>query len=111
MRVKSPWDFVASFNGRTALLDTKTTGANSFPHSQIDENQVNAMLPHERLGAIAGYVIHTRENGQVFFIRASALNQCRRIRGGIEPTHPDAIRLGAIHDFSPRLLFAEGKAS
>lgn len=103
--VKSPWDFVLSYNGRVALLDTKTC-SNNFGNSAIDHNQVDAMIEH-RPHAIGGYVIWQRDVDVVYFIEAECLRSRKGTRGSINYA-TDVSRhnwLGGINGFDLRRLF------
>src|SRR3954467_8667995 len=74
-RVKTPWDWVVSYNGKTALIDTKTTASNSFPHSKIEHHQVKEMSSQSLAGmAAAGYVIWFRQSDGVYFASSLFLN-------------------------------------
>lgn len=108
--VKTPWDWVCSYNSQTALIDTKSTQEANFPCSMISEHQVRELLQHELRGAIAGYVIWLRKSDRVFFIKASALSKLQQERGSFCDDHPGATFLGniafdlrGIFSFSPSL--------
>lgn len=94
IRVKTPWDWVLTYKHKTALIDTKTVNSDVFNCSLITEHQVRELHQHERLGAVAGYVIWLRESNRVFFIPAGALaNEMKRV-GSFSDAHPQAIYLG-----------------
>lgn len=93
IRVKTPWDYIVSYSGHIALLDTKTTQGNSFPHSKIEPHQVDEMFehamavesyPHGRTCVRAGYVIWFRGEGKVFFIPSVYLSSLVRKRGSLD---------------------------
>lgn len=108
IRVKTPWDWVATYRGQTALLDTKTVEGKSFPCSLITDHQVQALIEHERKGGLGGYVIWLRSTGAVFFIRAQTLFELSLVPGSFCETHPDAIFLGSGYDFDIRRIFSDG---
>lgn len=104
IRVKSPFDWVLTFENRTAVIDTKTSHQKKFPASQISEHQLKELLIHENKGAIAGYVIWLRKPHQVFFIPAKILRFYFENGGSFDHTHPEAIILGQ-ESFDVRHLF------
>lgn len=105
LRTKSPWDWVTSWNGKVALLDTKTCGAR-FGNSAIDLFQVGEMLKH-RPHATAGYVIWQRDIDAVFFVDSRVLAGRIGVRGSINPLVdvPQRDRLGTVNGFDLRRLF------
>lgn len=106
IRVKTPWDWVVSYQNRTALIDTKTVNADVFIHSAITEHQVNELFNHERSGALAGYVIWLRLTNRVFFMPAYALMQALQAGGSFSESHVHATYLGTNH-FDIRPIFKE----
>lgn len=110
MRVKTPFDWVISHDGKSAMIDTKSTLAGTFPHSAIDRNQVKAMMEHCLVGVLAGYVIATQKNHQVFFIPATILIELSFQRGSISAQDQDrnVIPLGPLTTFNPKLIFQTG---
>lgn len=104
IRVKTPWDWVASFLGTAALIDTKTTQEKTFPHSKIDENQVKAMLPHCCALVPAGYVIELKGSDAVIFVSANVLSTRIYRVGSISANDPGVLYLGTCAKFSPRKI-------
>lgn len=109
LRVKTPWDWILSFAGKCAFIDTKTC-AGRFPYSHIETHQVIEMSRHEENGLIAGYAIWSRGEDQVFFIPASALLKpaLNGDRGSAGADHAKAKLLGSvvsIDGFDPVKLF------
>lgn len=104
IRVKTPCDWVLTYKNRTALIDTKTAQGDVFNVSKITEHQVNELYSHEKLGAIAGYVIWLRETNRVFFIPAVALLSSLSSKGSISDAHPFATYLGD-EKFDIKLIF------
>jgi penicillin-binding protein-related factor A (putative recombinase) len=92
--VKTPWDFVLSFGGKTALIDTKTSKDETFAHSKITIHQVTEMGFHVAQMCVAGYVIWFRHTDQVIFISAPVLLKCSQIRGSFSAKHPGCKILG-----------------
>lgn len=56
MRVRSPFDYVIAYKGKTAVLDLKSVGEGNFTHSKITLHQLSA-LNELSVGAISGYVV------------------------------------------------------
>lgn len=104
VRVRSPWDFVLSYQSRTALIDTKTIDDESFPHSLLKEHQILELLHHESFGTIAGYIIYLRKVSQVFFMSATALAEFKLRKGSFDHTHHLATHLGN-ENFNIKLIF------
>jgi hypothetical protein len=94
IRVRTPWDWILTFQGKSAFIDTKTCDDKCLPNSKIENHQVAPMLQHASAGAIAGYVVHLRQNDTVFFLSASELVKVMRLRGSITEGSPGAIVLG-----------------
>lgn len=106
IRVKSDFDWVLTYNRRSAMIDSKTTGKAAFSHSDIDERQVLALCRHEQAGAHAGYVIHLREIDRVIFIGAEWLSWWQGSgRGSISTGTAGAVVLGEGGNFDPTLIF------
>lgn len=95
MRVKSPFDWVITHGGRTALIDTKTLNERNFPNSSIDQHQLGQLLPHELRDGVAGYVIWLRPNDRIVFIPASTLAGAVLNRGSLTPDSPGVVDLGS----------------
>jgi penicillin-binding protein-related factor A (putative recombinase) len=104
IRVKTPCDWIITFGGVTALIDTKTTEGESFPFSKIEKHQVSEMLRHELAGAKAGYVIWFRKTDDVLFVSASLLASLMLQRGSIKPKGYSA-HLGNSRDFKAQIIF------
>lgn len=104
VRVKTPWDWVVSYNGKTALIDTKTTEGNSFPHSKIESHQVKEMYSHSIAGSnTTGYVIWFRKSDGVYFASSLLLNNLLNVRGSVKP---DMLQfLGNSSTFKPQIMF------
>lgn len=109
MRVKSPFDWVMTHQGKSAVIDTKTTEHDFFNRSDIVEHQVKELLTHEIAGGLGGYVIWFRSMDQIIFMPASTLNTLKRsgLGGSINARNPDAILLGSSHDFDLVRLFLD----
>lgn len=106
IRVKSPYDFVCTYSARSAVIDTKTSGTDSFAHSMIDEHQVVEMIPHEFSGAKAGYVVWLRAIDMVIFIPATTLAAAMRVKGSIGHTHREVTLLGSIRTMDMRRVLS-----
>lgn len=108
IQIKSPFDWICSYQGKSIFIDTKTNQGNAFQHSLIDEHQVKSLRMHETRGAIAGYVIWLRKPDQVLFVPAGTLEKRMQIIGSIsvESVHSDGIIcLGSQIDFNLFPLF------
>lgn len=104
IRVKTPFDWICTYMGKTALLDTKTCLGHAFSHSQIAEHQIHELVHHEINGATAGYVIWLRKNDDVIFVEAKELEQLAKKRGAISVGDPYARLIGKGRDFNPRAI-------
>lgn len=106
-RVKTPWDFILSKNGRAALIDTKTTAGKTFALSKIEAHQVDAMMLHagQPSGLVAGYVIWFRSSLTVGFVPAQVLSALMRERaqGSIAANSACVWQMGSDQriDFTP----------
>lgn len=66
-----------AYGGKTAIIDTKTIGkGSSYAHSQININQVYAMMQLVPHGTIGGFVIWFRGPNKVLFFKAQVLLDC-----------------------------------
>jgi len=78
---KNPFDFVISKRAPTCTVsiyfDAKTTAGNTFAFSAINQIQISELLPLERVGNRAGYLICFRASGLVAFLSASKLASLR----------------------------------
>ena len=105
IRVKTPFDWILSFNGKTALIDTKTTDSDSFSHSKIIIHQVTEMSAHQRAGTIAGYVIWFRKSNRVIFMNALDLFELSLKPGSIKKDEYKSKIIGIDSNFDMRLVF------
>lgn len=110
IRIPTPWDWVITFEGKSALIDTKTVQGDSFPISAITGHQVSELSRHGDCGAIAGYVVWFRNEGNVVFLPADILMQAviKNKRGSFSKTHSSAISLGSLKlylEFDIRKIF------
>lgn len=101
IRVKSPFDWVLSYNNKTAIIDTKTIDNNSFPHSKIDSFQVGELIKHP----ISGYIVWLRDINDVLYIPAHTLNTGLFIRGSITNLTPNTISIGPIEHMNVKAIF------
>lgn len=102
--VKTPWDWVITYGSRTALIDTKCTLLGHFDCSKMKAHQIKELAMHERMGAVAGYLIWLRKVEKIFFMKASILTELTR--GKVDHTHPQALLLGDHLSFDVKTLFA-----
>lgn len=75
IRVKSPFDFVATSINKAFFCDTKTTIGETYPYSAINKDQVDKLLKIEQSGFISGFVIHFRQNDTYGFASAKQLSE------------------------------------
>lgn len=108
VRIKTPFDWIITYKGRCAYVDTKTSQGKVFAHSMIADHQVNELLHHELAGALAGYVVWLRENNHVVFIPSSLLTVAMKVKGSISPAHANVVLLGNSHRIDMIQLF-EGR--
>lgn len=75
IRVKSPFDFLATKSGKALFFDTKTVQGEAFPFSAINQDQVRALLKIQNNGFIAGFIIHFRQVNLYCFVDAKTLSE------------------------------------
>lgn len=106
IRVKTPFDWIITRSGKTALIDTKTSDQLTFPHSKITSHQISEMIHHELSGGLAGYVIWLRKSDSVIFVPALELSELARAPGSIQPHQMKVKLLGTGAYFDTRLIFS-----
>lgn len=106
LRVPTPFDWILSYYGKTALLDTKTIATDAFPNSLIKIHQVEEMMKHHANGLITGYVVHTRKNNAVFYVPTPLLLSVINTRGSISSSHPNCTALGTLQNLDLKTLFS-----
>lgn len=105
IQVKTPWDYVLSYNGKTAVIDTKSTANASFSNSKIEGHQVQAMLSHSAHGTIGGYVVWLRLENQVIFVPATRLATLYGVRGAVGWRDAHCVPLGPCGNMDVRRIF------
>lgn len=106
IRVKTPCDWILTYGGMTALIDTKTTENDSFPHGMIEKHQVMEMLKHSQAGARSGYVIWMRKTDDIIFCSSLMLSGLMHLRGSIKaPLQGGSNYLGKSSMFRPKMIF------
>lgn len=93
--VKQMCDYILSCNNRTAIIDTKTTDAKTFPYSKINPDQVKKMHYLADQGTIAGYVVWFRELDKIVFYSTRDLLDIQE-QESLEPC--DGTILGSLAD-------------
>lgn len=83
IRVKTPYDWIITLSGRTALIDTKSFIGDKLIPSQVTPHQAQSMRLHANRGAIAGYVIWFRDHNSVRFAESCVLDQITASKTGI----------------------------
>lgn len=105
IQTKSPFDFVISYAGRSAMIDTKSCDGKAFPYSKIDPRQVLNLVDHEKEGTLSGYVVWLREIDAVVFIQAGFLEEAVGKRGSFPTDSPFIKHLGPATSFTPAAIF------
>lgn len=106
VRVKTPCDWVITYGGVSALIDTKTTAKNTFPFSKIETHQVDEMARHQSAGAKAGYVIWFRQTDDIIFVASLLLSEFISKRGSLKCEEGNnIIHLGKSRDFNVTRIF------
>jgi penicillin-binding protein-related factor A (putative recombinase) len=101
--VKSPCDWVCSYNGLTAVIDTKTIDRASFPFNLINPDQVRSMNALTPGGTLRGYVIWFRKIDRVVFISCEKLKTVQT-RGSVSVE--DGIDLGPLDELDLTKIFS-----
>lgn len=107
IRVKSPFDWVLTKDGKTALIDTKTTLDKNFKHGKIDLAQLAALYDQQFRGAIAGYVVQFRSLKTVKFFSAGTLKAAVASKSNLVPA--DGVTIGENNVMNVAALFAGPK--
>jgi penicillin-binding protein-related factor A (putative recombinase) len=105
IRVKTPWDWVITYGGVTALIDTKTTDGENFPFSKIENHQVEEMIMHEHCGAKSGYIIWFRKSDDIVFVSSNMLITMMTKRGSIATSNGSIRYLGKSGNFDLTMIF------
>lgn len=101
--MKNACDFLVTYQGKTALIDSKTRGTGStFPHSLINPDQVRMMKPMVLAGNVGGYIVYYRAYGKLVFYSVDVLE-------GVNPMDglklSDGVELGLIEDCDLRKIW------
>lgn len=99
LRVRSPFDAILHFGGRSVFVDMKRLSLNRFAFSCVDQNQIKSLANASR-GGPAGYLCNL--NNRIVFIPWPILANMRK---GSSVGAEDGIDLGVLGNFNPRLLF------
>lgn len=73
IRVKNQFDFIAHKPGEVIFFDAKNTEEKNFPHSKINQDQLEHLLGLELNGFKAGYIINFKQEGKALFAPAGVL--------------------------------------
>jgi len=104
IRVKSDFDWVLSFHGKAALIDTKTFGShNTLRPSDLTPHQVDALYRHWQHDTISGYIVWFRKVDYIGFAWAKLLRDI--VETGQSIPHTGLMPLGSFRDFKPLRLF------
>lgn len=99
IRVRTPFDYILAFDGKSAVVDLKSCEARSFGFSKIVPHQLQA-LKNLSIGMIAGYVVNNLDG--VFFVPVQMLLSCNP-GSGIDLRQCES--LGKEIKFNPSLIF------
>jgi hypothetical protein len=76
--VKTPFDFIIINDGKTAFVDTKSIINERVIYSFLTPHQVETLSDCEKKGIKAGYVIHFKTTNNVYFFKASQLQELKK---------------------------------
>lgn len=99
IRVRTPFDYILAFEGKSAVVDLKSCEARSFGFSKIVPHQLQA-LKNLSIGMIAGYVVKNPEG--VFYVPFQILQNCK---SGTSIELGLCEKLGEEFKFNPSLIF------
>lgn len=99
IRVRTPFDYILAFDGKSAVVDLKSCEARSFGFSKIVPHQLQA-LKNLSVGMIAGYIVNNLDG--VFFVPVQMLLSCSA-GSGIDLRQCES--LGKEIKFNPSLIF------
>jgi hypothetical protein len=98
--VQSPFDFLITANGLSAVVDCKTFEGNSLTYSQIKDHQLDALLKAGR-SINSGYIVWFRELDAVVFFSAFRMN---KLKEGQSLKFSDGLQLGSVSEFNPEMV-------
>jgi penicillin-binding protein-related factor A (putative recombinase) len=109
IRVATPFDWILTYQGTSAFIDTKATAGGTFPYSKIVEHQIVDMNRHATQGAQAGYCVWLRSKDVVIFIPVALLLKAHdaRLDGSFDTESPGVKLLGFSFSWDVRLIFAK----
>lgn len=106
IQIKTAFDFILSYQGQTALIDTKSIAGSRFKPSQITTHQLSELMAHEGAGTPSGYVIWMRALDEVLYVKAELLNRTIRDAQSLTPeSYAEIVSLGNTFTFDPRKIF------
>lgn len=105
IRIKSPFDYIITYQGVTAVIDTKTKDADTFPNSMIDEDQVNNLAKHDQRPTRSGYVVYLRKAERIIFIPVKLLANLIGVRGSVDQCSDGVLDLGNLQGYDLRKIF------
>lgn len=92
---KSPFDYLCTKDGKTAVLDCKTLEQGNWSYSAITRHQLDALLSVGN-SINAGYLVWYRKRNAVVWLSCFKL---RDLRPGESLTPDDGLYLGTIENF------------
>lgn len=99
-RVQTPFDFLITADGLSAVIDCKTLDSDRMSYSFIKDHQLEALLDCGR-SINSGYIVWFREVDAVVFFSAFRLN---KLKPGQGLGFADGLQLGTVSDFNPRVV-------
>lgn len=105
IQVQTPFDWILTYKGVTALIDTKSVSGAFFPNSGIVGHQVSEMLSHASQGALGGYVVCLRLVNHCIFIPATRLAAAYGTRGSIGHMDASVKMLGPCGNIDTTQIF------
>jgi hypothetical protein len=73
IRVRTPFDWILSHQGKAGFVDTKSTTSLTFTYTQVSDHQLAALRALEMQGHVCGYVVFFQKLNVVVFFRAHQL--------------------------------------
>lgn len=97
--VKTPFDFLITANGLSAVVDCKTIDGRTMSYSFIKDHQLDALLNAGR-SINSGYIVWFREVDAVVFFSAFRMN---KLKEGQSLDFVDGLQLGSVSEFNPSM--------
>lgn len=102
--LKICFDFICSYQGQAAFLDTKSLNASTFPKSLVKGHQVLAMQKFSELGHPCGYVIELKELQKIYFFSIETILDLKQ-RDSLKESN-STVCLGTRWNMDPRKIWS-----